>query len=452
MKDEEGNEKGARRGRKPKDPLVVPNLARKLKAVVQHTLPDLCNWLGHVRDPRDATRTHYGMKKVLWTALLFFLCGARSRRHFRIVSDSPAFLANLNALAEEKKNSVPHPDTVVGTLERIDPTTLASVPSQIVHVLLRKRMLEDSRLQGRYLLVFDATRVLSSTRRHCPHCLVQRHASGGETYYHMVLEAKLVTPGGVALSVETEFVENLGENDPVQDCELKAFYRLAPRVKARFPRTEFCLLLDGLYANDAVLKLCKKNRWGFIITFKQGSIPRGFEGFETLRGLQNENTLTVSHAGETQRLSWVNGLVWEEHRLNVLECALLKDDGQIAKRFVWLTNLDVTRRNAGAIANKGGRCRWTIENQGFNVQKNGESHLEHPFGRQESAWKDLYLLLQVAHALQQLIYWWRALRPVREYLGSFYCFFRTLLEHMRTHAPAADDFVEPAFQLRLDTT
>lgn len=450
MKNREGNEKGARRGRKPEKKLILPNLARKLKAVVRHTLPDLSCWLGHVPDPRDATRTYYQMEKVLWTALLFFLCLARSRRHFRESSDSPAFVANLNALAGQKHESVPHPDTVIGVLNRVDAEGLTALSPRIAHTLLRKRHLDAFRLEGCSLLATDGTRVLSFPSRHCPFCLVQRHSGGGETYYHMVLESKLVSPGGLAFSVGSEFVENCGEDVSVQDCELKAFYRFAPRLKAAFPRTRFCLLLDGLYANAEVLRICRKYGWSFIITFKEGSMPRAFEDFQTLQRLQSENRMTVSEGEETQRLSWVKGLVWGEHRFNVLQCELLAE-GEVAKRFIWLTDFELSPQNVKNIANNGGRCRWIIENQGFNVQKNGEFHLEHPFSGQEWAWKNLYLLLQVAHVLQQLMYWWQALRPVREYLGTIYGFLRRFLEHMRTLDPPEEDVVEPAFQLRLDS-
>jgi hypothetical protein len=34
----------------------------------------------------------------------------------------------------------------------------------------------------------------------------------------------------------SEFIENPGEKMTKQDCELKAFYRLAQRLKTRFPR------------------------------------------------------------------------------------------------------------------------------------------------------------------------------------------------------------------------
>jgi hypothetical protein len=64
-------------------------------------------------------------------------------------------------------------------------------------------------------------------------------------YYHPVLEAKLVTANGFSFSVMSEFIENVDLSADKQDCERKAFYRLAKRLKARFPRWPICLLLDG---------------------------------------------------------------------------------------------------------------------------------------------------------------------------------------------------------------
>jgi hypothetical protein len=55
------------------------------------------------------------------------------------------------------------------------------------------------------------------------------------------------------------------------------------------------------------------------------------------------------------------------------------------------------------LANQGGRLRWKIENEGFNVQKNGGYALEHIYSHHPIAAKVFYLLLQLAHTLAQLI-------------------------------------------------
>ncbi len=37
----------------------------------------------------------------------------------------------------------------------------------------------------------------------------------------------------------------------------------------------------------------------------------------------------------------------------------------------WITNFTIRMNNVDTLANQGGRLRWKIENEGFNVQKNG---------------------------------------------------------------------------------
>ncbi|MEW6663288.1 MAG: hypothetical protein ACOY9Y_05410, partial [Bacillota bacterium] len=67
-------------------------------------------------------------------------------------------------------------------------------------------------------------------------------------------------------SVELEGVEDYEKWK--QDCELKAFHRLAKRLKHQFPKLPLTLLLDGLYANGPVMAVCRKNKWDFMIVLK----------------------------------------------------------------------------------------------------------------------------------------------------------------------------------------
>ena len=75
-----------------------------------------------------------------------------------------------------------------------------------------------------------------------------------------MLEAKIVTVSGLAISVETEFIHN-SDGASKQDCELNAFYRMAVRLKKRFPQLNICLLLDSLYAAAPVMNILKKYKW-----------------------------------------------------------------------------------------------------------------------------------------------------------------------------------------------
>jgi hypothetical protein len=56
-----------------------------------------------------------------------------------------------------------------------------------------------------------------------------------------------------------------------------------------------------------------------------------------------------------------------------------------------------------ALANRGGRLRRTIENQGFNIQKNGGFALGHAYGTGPWALRNFYLLTQLAHLVLQRV-------------------------------------------------
>jgi len=94
------------------------------------------------------------------------------------------------------------------------------------------------------------------------------------------------------------------------------------------------------------------------------------------------------------------------HLLNVLECVETSPDKQgklTPTKFKWLTNFTLISRNVSTLANKAGRLRWKIENEGFNLQKNGGFFLEHAYSQNETAHKIFYLLLQIAITFFQLM-------------------------------------------------
>ena len=212
----------------------------------------------------------------------------------------------------------------------------------------------------------------------------------------------------------TEFIENPAENPTKQDCELKAFYRLAERLKHRWPRLPICLLLDGLFAGGPTFSICERNRWKYLIVLQEDDIPYINDEFRALSPLAPEDHLVFRTGVQSeirQDLRWVNKIAYvdaqgEEHSVAVIECLETKPDADKqpqTTRFKWVTNFNVTDKRVVTLANQGGRLRWKIENEGFNVQKNGGYALEHAYSRDATASKVFYLLLQIAHMLAQLI-------------------------------------------------
>ena len=214
------------------------------------------------------------------------------------------------------------------------------------------------------------------------------------------------------------------------------------------------MLLDSKYAGEPTFALCQEHRWQYIIVFKEGSMPAVFAEFETLKAQTPEHTRQLDHEGAQQRYHWVNDIDYHGRELHVLECLETRDAE--TNRWVWLSSLRLNAKNSPQIANAGGRQRWKIENQGFNIQKNGGYNLEHAYSEDPQGMKNFYTLLQLGHLLGQLLEHGSLIKSVlfKRY-GSLRDFTQELLEHLRHRGTTKSEYkalLATAYQIRLDSS
>lgn len=310
---------------------------------------------------------------------------------------------------------LPHGDTLADCFPRINVKQVEWVRTLMIDRLIRMKVVEKYRLFYRYYMIAaDASGVLSFHQKHCEHCLERKNNNGTITYYHPVLEMKLVTENGFAFSIASEFIENpKGWDQDIrlkQDCELKAFYRLAKKLKKHFPRLPICLLLDGLYTGAPVFKICEDNGWQYIIVLKDDDLRTVTREFKVLCEITTGNKHRVQdNKGVIKEYSWINDIEYKTREtsttrsffLHVLDLVVKKND-VMKNHFRWITSLPMNKDNAHTIA-KGGRLRWKIENEGFNTQKNGGYNLEHCYAENPNSAKVFYLLLQIACIIMRLV-------------------------------------------------
>jgi len=197
-------------------------------------------------------------------------------------------------------------------------------------------------------------------------------------------------------------------------------------------------------------------------------MPAVWQEFQKLLDLCPENRRAhTTEAGAQQTFGWVECLEYVDEqnrrqRFNAFQCheqacpgsPRRPGDGQEVNRFAWLTNFTIRPENIVALANRGGRSRWKIENEGFNIQKNGGFNLEHAYGTGERQIKNYYVLLQIAHMILQLIERGSLLTgDCKQLFGSLRNLAKRLAESLRNRliAPEAmDPVLAASIRIRLD--
>jgi len=402
--------------RKEKRKIVSENnFFGEFLTIKDHFFKKLFEQLKNVKDIRQTGKVIYTPDILLFTIIMKNCCSIITMNEMKNEFNTNNSVENIaKAMDYEELEELPHYDTINNFLKRLDNYQLEKIRKYMIKELLNKRSLEHYRYNDKYWkIAVDATGMFSFNKKHCEHCLKRtfKNKETGEIkrveYYHNVLEAKLVI-GDMVFSIETEFIENENEDVEKQDCERKAFYRLAEKLKKEYPRLPICILGDSLYACDRVFEICKENRWKYILRFKEGSIPSIAKEFKTIQKIEL-NELKIEEENEKENIfklyKYVNEIDYCDKKINMVEfmeqSVNKKDKKKSEGTFVFITNIKISERKIEKIVNAG-RSRWKIENEAFNNQKNISYDIEHACCQNYNAMKNHYLLIQIADILKQL--------------------------------------------------
>jgi len=377
-----------------------------IRKVINSRFPELFDRLNSLTDSRY--RREYSICEIITGGLFMFIFKESSRNSYNNDRREENFRKNFYRYF---RLNLPHADAIEDVLRELPPEQLETLKAQLVSSLIEQKVFRKFRFLGKYYLIaVDGTGIASFDHKHCEHCLEKTSKNGVVTYFHYVLEAKIVTSNGLAVSIASEFIENPAGGDyEKQDCEQKAFVRLAAKIKKFFPRLAICILADGLYPNNTVFEICKKNNWAFIITLKDGCLKTFNKEVELLKATtKNHEAFRADKTTRTSlQYSYLNDIGYGKNTYSWVECTetiihKIKKT-QSVQRFVYITNIAQSIETA-VITVDSGRLRWKIENEGFNAQKNLGYGLEHKYSRVSYiAMQNYYQLCQIAHAINQFV-------------------------------------------------
>ena len=214
------------------------------------------------------------------------------------------------------------------------------------------------------------------------------------------------------MSREQERIRKKLEQNPIVECNRiqRKFYRhyfqsfqgwriRAIKVILTIPSRlcwELCII-SALAEFQVCRKwavVCRNNGWDYIIRYKEGCAATIEQEYRALPEKEK--------AGED--IEYQNQIPFGENDVNLIYYTEKKEqaDGKIrVTKFAWITNIKITKGNAGKIV-LAGRNRWKIENQGFNRQKHWQGNIEHAYSFHEQAQKNHYLMEQIADFIKQL--------------------------------------------------
>ena len=93
-------------------------------------------------------------------------------------------------------------------------------------------------------------------------------------------------------------------------------------------------------------------------------------------------------------------------RVNYIDYRMIARDQDGMERIIyhnsWVTDLIITDENVEILA-RGGRCRWKVENEGFNTLKNQGYYIDHNYGHGSShLCFNFYVLTLLAFEFHQI--------------------------------------------------
>lgn len=367
--------------------------------IIKHYFPELISKFDGLTDLRNQSYVKYNMKVIFIVRLLGLMCEIKSMNELSREFNTEETIKNIAGICGLDLDEIPHHDTINDVFEMIDIAELEEIRKYMIIRLIRSKMFQKYKVRGMYYhVVIDGTGLATSRKKYNSNCLVKnktdKNGNEYQEYSTYVLEAKLVV-GNMVFSMGTEFVENESENVDKQDCEIKAFKRLAEKIKKEYPRLKIIISGDALYASKPVLDICKEKGWKYIIRFKEGAIPTLYKEFTKI-------TREINDGNESTKKDYefVTKIEYKEYKINIIKYAETKKD--TTTEFVYMTDLPITNKNIEESIVLG-RKRWKIENVGFNIQKNGTFDIGHLYSKNTTAIKTHYMLIQIAHIIRQML-------------------------------------------------
>lgn len=414
------------------------NLVKELYSIISKYLPKLLILFDNLTDTRHQSYTTYTMKTICVTRLFPLLCGITSMADISSDTFNTDYcIKNISNICNQNLKELPYWETIQDVFMNIKTDELRNIQKYIVKTLIRSKMFDKYKYDGYFQLVIDGTGLSSHNYNLNNNCIKKKYKDGKVAYCKYVLECKLIV-GNIVISLDSEWIENSDSlNDKQkQDCETKAFERMAKRIKKNYPKQKFIITADALYCTSPMINVCKQNKWKYIFNLND-RLRTVFKDFNDYIECFNDCSVKNYFLDSNYK--------YKENRFNIIKFTETKK--KKITNFHYITNIKVTNNNIRQIVMLG-RNRWKIENQGFYNQKHRTFNITHLNSRNDTALKNHYFFIQFAHTIRQLL---ENGNKTTKLLKLKIKEVSVLITHSLTSTISDLNNLETNFQLRFDT-
>ena len=389
---------------------------RPLKSLTLETvIGKLSGAFRKITDSRVVARVKYSLHDTLLSGFAMMFFQHPSLLQFQRQMEKKRGRCNLNTIFGVK--AVPSDTQMREILDGASPEPLRRLLPELFESVRRagwanqyKTNLPSGKDQGDYYTMpLDGVEYFHSTKIECPGCLKKTDKNGQTHYSHSIVGATLVKAGSHKIfPIDAEEVRNPDGKDK-QDCELNAGKRLIERFRSEHPQMQVIVGGDDLYAHEPFVKLLEEKGLRFVLVAKPESHQELFDWVEDL-----------DRIGACERGEWKEGPACKRRffEYRIARQGPIKAEGEVKVNFIevwerdregkllyhnsWITDLDIDQENVAVIV-RIGRSRWKIENEQFNVHKNGGYELEHNYGHGKQTLSMIFYLLNLLAFVTHLI-------------------------------------------------
>ncbi|MDD4679476.1 MAG: transposase family protein [Clostridia bacterium] len=408
----------------------------KTAAVFRQMLPSLLNKLSQIKDPRSPHKVTHKITTLLIYGIIMFVFQIGSRRKTNREMTDIGF-ENLKAIFPELE-TLPHADTLARLLEKIDVIEIQASMIELLKDLIRRKKFRKYLHNKRLLIAIDGTQKFYRDYQwdyENPGMVRHVGKEKKEQHYVYVLESVVIFDNGITLPFFSIFlngsditadaeVASVEENSIVgevvkQDCERKAFRRMADIIKSNFRNTSISIVVDGLYACGPIIQICQKNKWGYMITLKSGAMSVVWDDAIGIMKLEERNRQRVMWGDRTQDYQWANEIEYEyrdnknilrQLKLNVVICyeswievhkRSTGETEECSTRYAWLSSTPLKRSNVFRRCTMA-RYRWKIENNILTEKHQGYNY-EHCYSYTWEVMEGYHYLMKIARFINVMV-------------------------------------------------